>query len=636
MSHRFEAILAKLQGVRRNGRQASALCPAHEDTRPSLTLKVTTPGKILLNCHAGCSPEAIVAKLGLTLADLFQPEPIRTGQLETPVAEYTYTDEQGTPLYQVLRFSPKDFRVRRADGDRGWKWGFGGVRRTLYRLPEVLEAIRNGKPLYVVEGEKDVESIRRVGAIATCNPGGAGKWCPEYTEFLRGAQVFIVSDRDEPGQRHAAEIARQLANRAASVAMLEPLTGKDSSDHLEAGHSLAELRPLNLAPEGDSSPPLVRSLRELLANPKLLHPPSAIAHPFAFRGRVALLAGREKEGKSTLAAAMAAKVTNGAPFLGHEVERGPVLWLGLEEHVGDTARRFSQLNADPDLLHIVTCLPNSLSDLEEAIRQVKPIVMVGDTLAAIVDGVIEDPHDSVAWTAVMRQLTALARSNNLGMLLVAHARKSDGKYRDSTAIGANVDLILEMETDKDDPSVRAFTPKGRWHIPPFRIRLSGTEYYAISADTPHDTQVFSYIQANPGSSKRGVREGVRGRAAETDASITRLLHAKVIESRGNGRGHGYWPRECVLGSGGPRCPDRVPSVFRVLGHAGTLAVEGPTEIACPPQVLAGQGRDTLADHLETLCSQETMSHSQTPSRELDTETVIRHGMGDAREPEEVA
>ena len=83
-----------------------------------------------------------------------------------------------------------------------------GVKRVPYRLPEVLEAQKTNQPIYIAEGEKCVEALRALGLTATTNSGGAGKWgnCGKY--FQKGTSVVIVPDCDEPGRRHALEVAR--------------------------------------------------------------------------------------------------------------------------------------------------------------------------------------------------------------------------------------------------------------------------------------------------------------------------------------------------------------------------------------------------------------------------------------------
>jgi hypothetical protein len=66
----IDLVLTRLQKVRKSGAEWQALCPAHNDKHPSLSV---TPGdgKILLYCHAGCTLEAIIAALGLEAHQLF-------------------------------------------------------------------------------------------------------------------------------------------------------------------------------------------------------------------------------------------------------------------------------------------------------------------------------------------------------------------------------------------------------------------------------------------------------------------------------------------------------------------------------------------------------------------------------------
>src|SRR5882762_4853451 len=99
---RLDEFLDRLSGVEGHGEQYAARCPAHEDARASLSLTAGTDGRILLKCHAGCTSEAVVRALGLTLADLF-PDNGRPGGDEI-AATYDYVDEARTVLFQVVRF----------------------------------------------------------------------------------------------------------------------------------------------------------------------------------------------------------------------------------------------------------------------------------------------------------------------------------------------------------------------------------------------------------------------------------------------------------------------------------------------------------------------------------------------------
>jgi hypothetical protein len=153
------------------------------------------------------------------------------------VATYDYTDEHGELLYQTVRFEPKDFRQRRP-GPRGeWIWK-KGRRQVLYRLPEVLEA----PIVFVVEGEKDVETLRSHGFVATTNAGGAkAPWLPAFTDSLRGREVILIPDNDPPGRTRVLTIAHALLGAAARLLILELEDGKDVTEWFTRGHSETEL-----------------------------------------------------------------------------------------------------------------------------------------------------------------------------------------------------------------------------------------------------------------------------------------------------------------------------------------------------------------------------------------------------------
>src|SRR5690606_14689172 len=118
-------VLARLEGVKRNGTGIMARCPAHDDREPSLSIAEGDDGRVLLTCHAGCPTRDIVARLGLGMADLFPARPLNGHGLGQPIATYPYTDADGRLLFEVLRYHPKTFRQRRPDGQGGWLWKLG-------------------------------------------------------------------------------------------------------------------------------------------------------------------------------------------------------------------------------------------------------------------------------------------------------------------------------------------------------------------------------------------------------------------------------------------------------------------------------------------------------------------------------
>ncbi|MBI3877752.1 MAG: hypothetical protein HY300_17635, partial [Verrucomicrobia bacterium] len=136
---------------RKAGTGWTACCPAHEDRNASLSIGTGEGECILLKCHAGCSAEAVVAALGLKLADLFPPQAKENQNVKRRiVAAYDYHDESGALLFQCVRFEPKTFKQRRPDPAKPgqWLWKLGGVRRVLYRLPEVKAALADERTVF--------------------------------------------------------------------------------------------------------------------------------------------------------------------------------------------------------------------------------------------------------------------------------------------------------------------------------------------------------------------------------------------------------------------------------------------------------------------------------------------------------
>ncbi|MBM4017429.1 MAG: DUF3987 domain-containing protein [Planctomycetes bacterium] len=190
------------------------------------------------------------------------------------VAVYDYRDAAGRLLFQVVRFEPKDFRQRRPDGTGGWVWNLKGVSRVPYRLPELLAA-DPATWVFVVEGEKDVESLIALGLVATCNPGGAGKWQDSFSETLRGRRVAVIPDGDAAGWTHAHDVARRLLGTAEMVKIVDlgrinGFQGRDVTDWTEwldsrtaeelAG-ALVEMAEAAPAYQPDAETPMVRPCR---------------------------------------------------------------------------------------------------------------------------------------------------------------------------------------------------------------------------------------------------------------------------------------------------------------------------------------------------------------------------------------
>jgi len=233
-----QRFLSHFENVRGSGGQYSARCKAHDDRNNSLSI-TEKADRWLIHCHAGCKTEDVVQAAGLTMADLFTDA--ATSASKRIVEEYPYTDESGKLLFEVVRFEPKDFRQRRPDGKGGWIWNLVGVRRVPYHLPVLLAS--QADEALVAEGERDVHTAEQLGYVATCNSEGAGKWKPEFSEFLRGKRVTVICDADPPGLMHGRDVARSCLGKASSVKIIEALPqAKDLSEWVERGGTRDELK----------------------------------------------------------------------------------------------------------------------------------------------------------------------------------------------------------------------------------------------------------------------------------------------------------------------------------------------------------------------------------------------------------
>ena len=139
-------------------------------------------------------------------------------------------------MYQTVRTEPKSFFQRYPDNRGGWvnkKYPY----QVLYRLREVVE----NPIIFVCEGEKDVETLRSYGFVATTNAGGCNApWLQQFTDVLRGREVVLIPDRDAPGRARVGRIARSLLGKVAKLVILELEEGKDVTEWFERGHSDVE------------------------------------------------------------------------------------------------------------------------------------------------------------------------------------------------------------------------------------------------------------------------------------------------------------------------------------------------------------------------------------------------------------
>ena len=509
-----EELLARFERVERQRDDDWLVrCRAHDDGRPSLHITLAKD-RWLLKCLAGCSFDAVCDAHDIRQADLFQSNGNGNGSVIE--ATYDYVDETGRLLYQAVRKPGKRFSQRRPDGNGGWIYKLADTRRVLYHLPQVVAAVAAGQTIYVVEGEKDVHALERIGLVATCNAMGAGKWRPDYSEALAGARAVIVPDCDKPGREHAKLAAASLTAVAASVRVLDIEPGRDDGydvsdyaadavtdvDRAElrrcivgaaesvkpftttpapgvashpaplGGGQLATPRDLalRLASEGGhlvGHPGHPGKLRVVDVDRMLTTDPPPVpwtVEPLLAEGCVTMLAGREGQGKSMLASA----IGHGATVAGLACRGGRVLYVDAENGEREAHRRVRGLCVKRGMLTYVEANGFSLSTdvelLAKLVDEHHPAVLVLDSLRSLAPGL--DENDSRPVEAALRPVSRLAQDKTIPVLLLHHAGKQGTEYRGSTAIGAAVEIGFTLSRREEDPEKRTRRRLACWKSRP--------------------------------------------------------------------------------------------------------------------------------------------------------------------------
>ncbi|MDP4014939.1 MAG: AAA family ATPase [Candidatus Nanopelagicales bacterium] len=424
------------------GDTARARCPAHDSGSTNVLDLRRIEGSALIHCHAGCETTDVLASIGLTMADLYD---------DPRGARYDYTDDSGAVIRSVHRSPGKDFRQT------------GETKRTspLFHLTGVTEAVKNGEPVYICEGEKDCLALESVGLAATCNPGGAGKWNIVDQTPLTGAHVVIVTDRDEPGTRHARDVKRHLTPIAASVRAVQSAAGKDAADHIAAGLRADDFAPLDLSATATAKYRFV-NWGELLAGEH--EPPDWVIPGVLPVGASCAIYSAAGEGKSLLMLDWAVRVAIGSPIFDDPIRSRTVLYLDLEQSPSILRNRLEAFQfTDPEKLgRLHYSLLGEWEPLDtaeggrrllEAAQDVGAEVVIVDTLSRAVRGL---ENDSDTALAQYRHTVAPLRRAGIAYVRLDHSGKDPQRgQRGSSAKAADVDLVYRLAlTDKDTLTLR--------------------------------------------------------------------------------------------------------------------------------------------------------------------------------------
>jgi RecA-family ATPase len=510
----LQALAHALGGVVSGG-QVLAPGPGHSasDRSMSVRLDASADGGFIVNSFAGDDPlrckDLVRHSLGM---EPWQPKkgngherqtvsrpspppskPASSADKSKIVARYSYTDANGVLLYEVLRYEPKSFRQRAADGS----WKLDGVRKVLYRLPEIIAD--SAAFIFLCEGEKDAERVATLGLCATTISGGS-KWTADIIEPLRGRDVVILPDADTAGAKKALEAANALSGVVKSIRMvrLPGLSGRAGSNDVSDWLDYDEKRAGILAttclaaplwtPEAektkeeplpfidmtkwrvDQAPPRDWAVRDLIP-----------------RRNVFLLSGEGAAGKTLLMLQLGTAHALGKDWIGTLPEPGPFLYLGAEDDIDELHRRLDDIlkhyGADfPDLRDRVHLLSYAGEDAVlactnykagivtptplferffKAAVEIKPVLIGIDTSADVFAGSEIDRSQVRQFVGLLRKIAIQA---NAAVVVTTHPSltgiNSGTGLSGSTAWHNTVRArayLTTMKTDKDeepDPSLR--------------------------------------------------------------------------------------------------------------------------------------------------------------------------------------
>ena len=228
-------------GCRQRG--DSWTCPAHEDTDPSLSVGIGEDGRVLLRCFVGCTPQAIVAAIGMEMADLFAAAERR----DTPdgITRAQYAEAKRLPIALLTELGLEDvkyfrgpavkipyyltggedgpvrYRMRlhkRLNGDGRFQWRKGS-KLVLYGLWRLADALKAGY-VVLVEGESDAQTLWHHGIPALGIPG-ANSWREEWSKLLSSVPtIYVVVEPDTGGDTLRAKmLASVMVDRISFVAL---------------------------------------------------------------------------------------------------------------------------------------------------------------------------------------------------------------------------------------------------------------------------------------------------------------------------------------------------------------------------------------------------------------------------------
>lgn len=265
----LHAVLSNLKEISCSNGVHHCICPCHDDNKPSLDIALGNI-KVVGDCKAGCKYSDIANKIGVPQEqwyydyydkkqdgfNSFQYKEKRKMYIESREkrkieAIYNYFFRNGQYAFTKVRLQGKRIIYGRVENER-FIYGLSRNKpRKSYRavygnLRDVKKAIDDNKPIFIVEGEKDVDTLTKHG-YTSFTYGGVNDWQSDFAELVNGAMVIILADNDKPGIDVANRIYEDVVSVAKSVKIMVPMPDipkADITDYFESGKTNADFEKL--------------------------------------------------------------------------------------------------------------------------------------------------------------------------------------------------------------------------------------------------------------------------------------------------------------------------------------------------------------------------------------------------------
>ena len=542
--------------LKRKGRELVGPCPScGGDDRFSVTAK---NGRAVFQCRQ-CNPgrdnrEAFLAILKAAGLAEERESSARTGQRGKPKITHVYSDPTGKPYHRVYRRgSGPDKKVWQ---DAGYKGRFFPYQ--IEHLPDIGD-----RPIVILEGERCVDHLARLGYAAVTWCGGAGQETRTKWGALAGHPVILWPDNDASGtsQRAMQKLADILEGFGCDLKLVSIPEGKpdkwDAADATDKEiHGLIEeAKPIEdtdeLAPPKDGARGEINGGMFNMSMGDFLDidipPPTWLLENMLTEAGLAILGAKPKVGKSTFTRSLAVSVARGENFLGRRTKQGPVCYGGFEEDPSFVKAHLQTMGvtkSDPIYPFLQPPPKNVLGQLEASIERIKPTLVILDPLVHLVS--IADENKYFEMHNALAPFSALARRHRTCVLLCHHNRKSEGadpfdELLGSTAARGNVDTTLHMRREGGQRVLRTEQrygddlPQTVLALDPDTQRIENGGAITEAKARELKAEILEVIASHDGPMKKGdIEKAVEGKHERKRSCLDEMCKNGVLESRKQG------------------------------------------------------------------------------------------------------